>query len=77
MTARCRFVRRAPQTTDRWLNPGQWIRWWNRQLHTILELVLGADAHMSERQLWRLLSDPNVKRVPTRQTSEAAESGPV
>ena len=26
MTARCRFVRRAPQTTDRWLNPGQWIR---------------------------------------------------
>ena len=74
MTARGRFVRRAPQATGRWLNPGQWIRWWNRQLHTLLDLILGADAHMSDRQLWRLLSDPNVKRIPTRHAFEVAAS---
>ena len=77
MTAKGRFIRTASHSSNRWLNPGQWIRWWNRQLHTILDLVLGNDAHLGERQLWRMLSDPNVKRIPTRTAFQVAESGPV
>ena len=72
MTAKDQFARRAPQAAGRWINPGQWIRWWNRQLHTLLDLLLGTDGHLNERQLWRLLSDPNIKRIPTRMAFEVA-----
>ena len=77
MTAKGRFIRTASQSSNRWLNPGQWIRWWNRQLHTILDIVLGNDAQLGERQLWSMLSDPNVKRIPTRMAFEVAGLGPV
>ncbi|RMH23760.1 MAG: IS4 family transposase [Planctomycetota bacterium] len=48
------------------VNPGQWQKWWNQQLHVLLNQLAGVDARLAVDDLARMLADPNVGRPTTR-----------
>lgn len=55
-----------PRVLVRRINPGQWMRWWDRHLGAALESLLGCEENMSLEALLLMLSDPNHHRRPTR-----------
>lgn len=50
------------------INPGQWQKWWNRQLLMLLDRVVDASRQLSRREIALMLADPNVGRPPNRET---------
>ena len=66
MKAKARFVVLVPARHSRRINPGQWMRWWNRQLHTLLDDLIFNDTPLDNQALFDMLADPNVSRVPSR-----------
>lgn len=49
------------------LNPGQWVRWWRREVYRFLEDLFGDRRQLSSLDLVLLLQDPNVGRTPNRE----------
>lgn len=66
MKVKARFVRMVPAGHRRWINPQQWMRWWNRQLHRLLHNLLPDDDDLGLAELMTMLSDPNKARTPSR-----------
>ena len=48
------------------INPGQWVRWWRREVYRLLEDLLADRHRLSLLDLVLLLHDPNVGRCPNR-----------
>lgn len=70
MRAKARFIRLAPARNRVRLNPHQWMRWWNRQLHDLLTAVVSGDGWLDTDAFLLMLSDPNVGRIPSRDAFE-------
>ncbi len=66
MKAKARFIVLVPARNRRRINPGQWMRWWNRQLYTLLDDLILNDNPLNNQSLYNMLADPNVARVPSR-----------
>ena len=49
------------------INPHQWVRWWNRHLGSLLDELLAGFVDVDALIDWKILTDPNRRRVPTRQ----------
>jgi hypothetical protein len=73
MKAKTRFVRLVPATNGRRINPQQWMRWWNRQLHLTLARLVAKPDLLDFADLFYILSDPNARRTPTRNAFAGAE----
>jgi hypothetical protein len=73
MKAKTRFVRLVPATNGRRINPQQWMRWWNRQLHLTLARLVAKPDLLDFADLFYILSDPNARRTPTRNAFSGAE----
>lgn len=67
MKAKARFIQLVPARNGVWLNPYQWMRWWNRQLHALITELVDGDGPLDTDALLRMLSDPNRGRVPSRE----------
>lgn len=64
MQSLAKLKRLAPERAAP-INPGQWMKWWRRQLHAALEeLVSGTGLDLDDTLA--LLRDPNVGRTPHR-----------
>ena len=50
------------------INPGQWQKWWNRQLRGFLEELLPEPLALSATAIATMLADPNVGRPTNRHT---------
>lgn len=59
------------------INPGQWMRWWTRQLQRILEGLLDAGNPLGIDDMIDMLRDPNRKRVTTRRSFTVPPGCPV
>jgi len=66
MKARARFIVLVPARNGRHINPGQWMRWWNRQLYSLLDDLIFCDTPLNTQALYDMLADPNVSRTPSR-----------
>lgn len=66
MKAKARFIRLIPARTGARINPHQWMRWWNRQLHWLLDDLFPATDTLDADDLFAMLCDPNRGRVPSR-----------
>lgn len=66
MQAKARFIKLVPARNRVRVNPGQWIRWWNRQLFGVLDSLDLGDHCLDGNDLMLLLADPNRGRIPTR-----------
>lgn len=66
MRVKARFLRLVPARNRVRVNPHQWVRWWNRQLHVVLSDLVAADGPLDMAALLLTLGDPNRSRVPTR-----------
>jgi len=72
MQALARFRREVGDILGLAINPGQWQRWWNRQLHHQLQRLVYRVGHLSDDTLAHMLADPNVGRPTNRHTFLAA-----
>ena len=72
MRAKASLVRLVPARHRIRLNPQQWMRWWNRHLHQLLHRLIVPEVPLDLVELFRMLSDPNRGRTPSR----AAFAGP-
>jgi len=68
MRAKARFIVLVPTRNGVCINHGQWMRWWNRQLHSLLSALLPSDGPLSTDDLLLLLGDPNRGRTPSRES---------
>ena len=66
MKAKALFIVLVPARNGRRVNPGQWMRWWNRQIHMLLDDLIFNDTPLDTQTLYELLADPNVARIPSR-----------
>jgi IS4 transposase len=66
MRAKACFLRIPPARNGSRINPHQWMRWWNRQLHTILDELVSEESTLDTAGVLRMLADPNRGRIPTR-----------
>ncbi len=66
MKVKTHFVRLVAASQRCRINPQQWMRWWNRQLHGLLHELLPDDEDLGLAELMMLLSDPNKARIPSR-----------
>ena len=66
MKAKARFTRLLAERDGRRINPGQWMRWWNRQLLRLLDDLIFNDTPLDNQNLYAMLADPNISRVPSR-----------
>ncbi|MCP3975926.1 MAG: IS4 family transposase [bacterium] len=66
MSAKARFIRLAPARHRVRINPGQWMRWWNRQLLGLLDMLELGDGPIEPGELLLMLADPNRSRIPMR-----------
>jgi IS4 transposase len=66
MQALARFRRELVLPMGRRINPQQWLRWWNRQLHILLDELVGSMWALDDQTLAFMLSDPNVGRPTNR-----------
>lgn len=58
---------------NRWINPGQWHRWFIGELRLLLRLLVAHRAPMSGSARLRMLMDPNLGRIPTRHRIHAPD----
>ena len=65
MQALARFRRQIAHPCGLLVNPQQWLKWWNRNLHLQLQHIFAAFETLAVDDLALLLADPNVGR-PTR-----------
>ena len=72
MKAKARFIKLRPQRNRQRVNPQQWMRWWNRQLRQLLERLVIPQERLGVDGILDMLTDPNVKRVPSRNAFEGA-----
>lgn len=72
MQALARFRREVGDLLGLTINPGQWQRWWNRQLHHRLDRLVYRVGNLSNSTLAHMLADPNVGRPTNRHTFLAA-----
>jgi hypothetical protein len=63
--ARFRRVVAAPRGLP--VNPGQWMKWWNRQLHRVADALVAPVADLDAVELARMLADPHVRRITNRE----------
>lgn len=66
MKMKARFIQLAPARHRPRVNPLQWMRWWNRQLHQLLDDILTGATRLDVYALYRMLADPNLGRIPSR-----------
>ena len=66
MKAKASLVRLVPARDRIRLNPQQWMRWWNRHLHQLLHRLIVPEVPLDLVELFRMLSDPNRGRTPSR-----------
>ncbi len=66
MQALARSRRDLVLPMGRRINPRQWLAWWNRQLHGLLDDLVGAMWGLDDTDLARMLADPNIGRPTNR-----------
>ncbi|MCB9682652.1 MAG: IS4 family transposase [Alphaproteobacteria bacterium] len=71
MQALARFRREVADRIGKLVNPGQWVKWWNRQLNALTHQLVGPSAALAELELARMLADPHVARVTNRERFRA------
>ena len=67
MQALARFRREVADRIGKLVNPGQWVKWWNRQLNALTHQLVGPSAALAELELARMLADPHVARMTNRE----------
>lgn len=66
MQALARFRRVVADRRGLLVNPGQWHKWWTRQLHRVADELADAVLDRDTNDLARMLADPHVRRVTNR-----------
>jgi hypothetical protein len=66
MMAKARFLRLVPARDRVRVNPHQWMRWWIRQLDTLLGELVQGEPPLDMADLLLTLADPNKARLPMR-----------
>jgi hypothetical protein len=66
MKAKAGLILLAPARHRTRLNPQQWMRWWNRHLHQLLHRLIVPEVPFDLEDLFLMLSDPNLGRIPSR-----------
>lgn len=67
MQALARFRREVADSFGRLVNPGQWHKWWRRQVHLLAAQLVDAESALDESEVAHLLSDPNLGRITNRE----------
>lgn len=68
MQALARFRRVVADPQGVLVNPGQWVKWWNRQLHRVADALIEPVAELVPEELARMLGDPHVRRITNRES---------
>lgn len=68
MQSLARFRRVVADPRGLLVNPGQWTKWWTRQLHRVADELIDAVAVLGAGDLARMLADPHVRRVTNRES---------
>lgn len=67
MQTLARFRRAVADPRGLPVNPGQWVKWWNRQLAHVAEELVGSLESLDLDGLARMLADPHVARATNRE----------
>ncbi len=66
MQAKAHLAALAGRVHAQDVNPGQWMKWWTRQLRRVLDDLLYDTTELTVHDIVAMLKDPNRKRGTTR-----------